>query len=283
MQSNVFTLSELYHYVSLGVKSKLGKFDNGILIISIDVDVGRKTLGIINQGKNDRNVNDCFNEYTVGRIEGLAFPIFIDLFNDFDIPATFAMRGQLTELDNSIKELFQESVVDHDIGAHGYSHREFASLTRDEAEDELRRIQFGMRKSGIVPQSFVFPKNIVAHLDLLEKYGYKCYRSQGGFVKDCMLISKEGSLFDVHPSLFIAEGSHHRMLERILEISIARKLPFHIWFHLWNFGQNQHDISKCVNRIFKPFFRYAKKRVQSGTLECASMISATNRVIDYLE
>jgi hypothetical protein len=284
MQSNVASfLSELSHFISLNAKSSMRNLDHGILIISIDIDAGHEALGIINKGKNDAYVNDFFTEYAIGQIEGRAFPIFIALFNDFEIPATFAIRGQLTEVDNSIQELFKESTVDHDIGAHGYYHREFTTLTSDEAEDELRRIHVGMRKSGIVPQSFVFPKNSVAHLELLEKYGYKCYRGHGGLIKDCMLISKEGSLFEVHSSLYIDQYSHHRMLERILDIAIVKKLPFHIWFHLWNFGQSQDEMSKCVSRIFKPFFRYAKKKVRTGNLACASMISATNTIREYIE
>jgi peptidoglycan/xylan/chitin deacetylase (PgdA/CDA1 family) len=188
------------------------------------------------------------------------------------------MRGQLVELDDSFRGLFRESTVDHDIGAHGYSHREFTSLTAEEAEDELSKIQTGMRKIGVAPKSFVFPKNSVAYLDLLEKYGYKCYRSRGGLARDNMFISKEGALFDIHPSLYIDKDANPQMLKKILDIAVTRRLPFHIWFHLWDFGQNKNDISKCASRILGPLLHYAKKRERSGSLTCATMLMATNSV-----
>jgi hypothetical protein len=284
IQSNIIGfLSELYHSISLGVKSPEQNLEIGTLVISIDVDVGRKELGIINGGRNDSNIVEGNSEYLIGQIEERAFPIFIDLFNDFEIPVTFAVRGQLIELDDAVHELFQNSTVDHDIGAHGYYHKEFTTLTREEAEDELSKIQAGMRKSDIVPQSFVFPRNRVAYLDLLEKYGYKCYRSRGGFTRDCMLIKREGTLFNVHPSLYIGKGSNNHILKKILDMSIAKKLPFHIWFHLWNFGQSQDDISKCASKIFRPLLHYAKRSMQSGNLACETMLSATYRLKEYLK
>jgi hypothetical protein len=284
IRSNAFSfISELYHLVSLRAKNHKRNLGIGCLIMSIDVDVGHRQLGIINKGKNDSNVHKHLSEWAIGQIEEWAFPVFIDLFNDFEIPVTFAMRGQLTELDDTILELFRRSTVNHDIGAHGFYHKTFATLTRESAEDELVRIESGMRKSGITPKSFVFPRNSVAHLELLEKYGYKCYRSLGGFAKDCMLISKEGSLFNVHPSLYVEQGSHHQILERILDISITQRLPFHMWFHLWSFGQNQHEIGESVDRIFRPLFRYAQKKVQEGNLTFETMLSATYRTKENLD
>jgi len=47
-----------------------------------------------------------------------------------------------------------------------------------------------LAESGRDRLGFVFPKNIIAHLDLLEKYRYKCYRSYGNFINDDMYIKK---------------------------------------------------------------------------------------------
>jgi len=102
----VSSFSQLYHFVAFRLEKPTIQLENGMLIISIDVDVGSKELGVINEGKNDANVNRYISEYSVGEIEERALPLFVDLFNDFEIPVTFAIRGQLTEVCNSVLDLF---------------------------------------------------------------------------------------------------------------------------------------------------------------------------------
>jgi peptidoglycan/xylan/chitin deacetylase (PgdA/CDA1 family) len=278
IEMSVSFFSELYHFVAFRVKKPKMQLENGMLIISIDVDVGNKELGVINEGKNDANISRHLGEYSVGEIEERALPLFVDLFNDFEIPVTFAIRGQLTEVDDSILKHLLKSSIKHDIGAHGYYHRPFKNLSHSEAENELNMISVGMKKFDVTPRSFVFPKNSVAHLDLLEKYGYKCYRSYGDFMNDCMYIEKQGQLYDIHPSLYIDQGTSFTFLKKIFDISIAKKLPFHIWFHLWNFGETKESIQRSINNVFFPLFKYAKKKEESSLLTFETMLSATEKV-----
>jgi len=271
-------LSQLYHLFAFKLEKPKIHYENGLFIISIDVDVGSRELGIINKGKNDTNVHEYLTEYFVGEIDELAFPLFIDLFNDFEMPVTFAIRGQLTEVCNSILGLLLKCPVKHDIGAHGYYHKSFQKLSHSDAENELKMISVGMKKFNITPRSFVFPGNNVAHLDLLEKYGYKCYRSMGDFLRDCMLIEKHDRLYNVHPSLYVDQGASFVFLRKILDMAIAKKLPFHIWFHLWNFGETKESIQRAINKVFIPLFKYAKKKEKSGMLNFETMLSATEKV-----
>jgi len=275
---DVSFFSQLYHFLAYSIRKPKMQLDNGMLIISIDVDVGSKVLGVINKGKNDANVNRRISEYLIGEIEEAALSLFVEIFNDFEIPVTFAVRGQLTEVNDSILELLVKSSVKHDIGAHGYYHREFTNLSRNEAENELKMISAGMKKFGINPRSFVFPKNSVAHLDLLEKYGYKCYRGYGDFMNDCMYIERRGKLYNVHPSLYLNVGTRFVFLKKIIDISIARRLPFHVWFHLWNFGETKESIQRTINKVFIPVFKYAKQKEKSHMLTLETMLSATEKV-----
>jgi len=271
-------ISQLYHFLAYSIKKPKMQLEEGMFIISIDVDVGSRELGVINRGKNDANVHRHLTEYRVGEIDELALPLFVETFNDFEIPVTFAIRGQLTEVNGSVLELLVKSSVKHDIGAHGYYHKEFTNLSRNQAENELNMISSGMKKFGISPRSFVFPKNSVAHLDLLERYGYKCYRSYGGFMNDCMYIEKQGQLYNIHPSLYIDQGTSFTFLKKILDISIAKKLPFHIWFHLWNFGETKESVQRTINKVFIPLFKHTKKKEKSGMLTFETMLSATEKV-----
>ena len=254
------------------------QLENSMFIISIDVDVGSKELGLINKGKNDANVNKYISEYSVGEIEERAFPLFVDLFDDFEIPVSFAMRGQLTEIDSFNWKLLRESSVRYDIGAHGYYHRRFENLSRNDAESELKMISLGMKKLGIIPRSFIFPNDSVAHLNLLEKYGYKCYRSYGNFKTHCMYIERHGRLYDIHPSLYVDRSLSSLFLKKIVDIAVAKRLPFHIWFHLWNFGETNESIEKSTKKLFFPLLNYAKKKEKSGELTFETMLSAAEKV-----
>ena len=274
----VSLLSQLYHLVVYRLRKPKMQLENGMFIISVDVDVGCRKLGVINKGKNDANVHRYINEYSVGEIEEKALPLFVNLFDDFEIPVTFAIRGQLTEVDDFLLKLLRKSSVKYDIGAHGYYHRHFKNLSHNEAENELNMITVGMKKFGIIPRSFVFPANSVAHLNLLEKYGYKCYRSYGDFINDCMYIEKQGRLYDIHPSLYLGQSMGSIFLKKIVDVTITKKLPFHIWFHLWNFGETNEAIQRSIKKVLLPLLDYAKKKEKSGELTIETMLSAAERV-----
>lgn len=270
--------SQLAHFLAYSIERPKMHLKQGMFIVSIDVDAGSRELGVMNKGENDLNVSKCNSEYRIGAIEEDVLPLFVETFDDFGIPATFAVRGQLTEVNGSVLEVLLRSAVKHDIGAHGYYHTEFTNLSYSDAENELSMISAGLKKFGIVPKSFVFPRNSVAYLDLLERHGYKCYRGYGNFMKDRMLIEKRGELYNIHPSLYLDEGTRLACLRRILDISIAKNLPFHVWFHPWSFGETEEAVQKFITKVFTPFFSYAKRKERDDKLSFETMLSAALNV-----
>jgi peptidoglycan/xylan/chitin deacetylase (PgdA/CDA1 family) len=270
-------VSQLYHFVAFRLKPTM-QFEKSMLIISIDIDVGSRLLGLVNEGKNDANVNDHFSEYALGEIEEMALPLFADLFENVAVPATFAVRGQLLDCDSSAIELLIDSSVKHDIGSHGYSHLSFLNLSCEGADNELRAISIGMKKLGIIPRSFVFPRNGVAHLNLLENYGYKCYRSFGNFIHDSMRIEKHGALYNICPSLFLDKSIDSLFLKKILDVAIAKKAPLHFWFHLWNFGTTKESIQRSINRVILPILEYANEKRDRDVLRIETMLSAATKI-----
>ena len=254
------------------------RLESAMLIVSVDVDVGSKKVGAINKGKNDVNVNDEFSEYVVGEMEEQALPLIIDFLNAFDMPATFGIRGQLLEVDTSIVEHLLESPVQHDIGSHSYFHRDFTCLSHDEAENELKLVWTAMKKLRITPRSFIFPRGSVAHLELLEKFGYKCYRGHGDFLNDGMYIKKHGKLYDIHPGLYIGNSSNAILIKKIIDLSIKNKLPFHVWFHPWNLGKGKTLVSKKIHKLFFPIFKYAKSKEKESLLKSETMLSAAEKM-----
>ena len=269
----ISSFSQLYHLVAYGLAKPKMQLEYGTLIVSVDVDVGSKEIGVKNKGKNDANIHDHLSEYLIGEIEEQALPLFVDFFNDLEIPVTFAIRGQLSEVANSIRDLFRESPVSHDVGSHGYYHRDFTKLSITEAEIELSMMSMAMKKFGVVPRSFVFPKNKVAYLPLLEKYGYRCYRGYGNFINDGMYIKKHNRLYDIHPSFYLGQSVSPIFLNKIIDIAVKNKLPFHVWFHPWNFGKEKESIKRSIAKVFCPLFQYAKKKEENGMLTFETMLS----------
>jgi len=270
-------ISEISHFVKYATKRSRSKFEKGMLIVSTDIDVGNPQLGVLNKGKRDRDVNLHLSEYDIGKIEEISIPLFVKTFDEFGVPMTLAVRGQLTEVGGKVLDCLLESCVKHDIGAHGYYHSMFTEITPAEAEAELTKISAGMSKYGLIPKTFIFPRNCIAHLNLLEKHNYFCYRSRGGFSKDCMKIEKTGQLYNIHPSIYVDRSSNPLLLKKILDISIRTRLPFHIWLHFWNFGNDENSVEKTLQDIFVPFLHYAKEKKEQGLLECETMLSASQK------
>jgi len=271
-------LSQLYHLAALPLSKRGMQLGKGALIISIDVDVGCKLVGEKNRGCNDINVNNYLSESRVGELEELALPHLLRALEDSEMPATFAVRGQLTDVDGFLINLIKQSSIKHDIGGHGYYHRTFTSLSHLEAENELDMISKGMKKFNIEPKSFIFPKNKVAHLDLLEKYGYKCYRDYGSFRFDGMYIRKHGNLYDVHPSFFLGSSPYSVCLNRIVDVAIKYNSPFHIWFHPSDLGYTHESIQKKISRTLRPLLTYAHKKHRKDELSLETMYSAIEKL-----
>ncbi len=278
IENSVSTTSQICHLLSFEIRRPKSTFDTAMLIFSIDIDVGSAQIGQLNYGANDSNVHNCFTEEFIGGVEQCALPIFVNAFDNFGIPATFALRGQITELGGSSIEPLLNAQVKHDIGAHGYSHKNFQTLSRNEAEVELSKIAIGLRRFGIQPKSFIFPRNFVGHLDLLEKFDYKCYRNRSeGWLADGLFVEKKNKLYNIQPSLYLNQSATPFILKKLLDVAIAKKAPLHLWFHLWTFGFKSSDTNKYVRNVFLPFLKYAQAKYKNGILTFETMVSAAKK------
>lgn len=132
-----------------------------------------------------------------------------DLFEEYSIPATWAVVGHLLLDDcdgyhrdhpagpdwfgreagdwrdrpdlrfgDGLVEDLQAASVDHDIGCHTFSH---VPLGRPETSEEivhgeLQRCLDVADQYGLSMKSFVFPRNRMGHRELLGEYGIETYR-----------------------------------------------------------------------------------------------------------
>lgn len=133
----------------------------------------------------------------------------LELFDARDMPATWAVVGHLLleecsgdHLDHpageewfandpggrggpdsewfgrDLVDAIVDAEVEHDIGCHTFSHVGFGEegTTAEIAEAELQRSLEVAADYGIEMESFVFPRNLVGHRDLLAEYGFTNYR-----------------------------------------------------------------------------------------------------------
>ncbi len=268
--------SPVFRYALLGLRRRTPQFESGMFITSLDVDVGDEKVGVINQGRCDREVSALVSERFVGRVEQRNLPLLLNLFEDFEIPITFAFRGQLLDIDMSLPKLVMGSSIGHEIGSHGYYHTAFTNLSREAADEELKITSMAMKRVGVAPKSFVFPRNRVAHLDLLKKHGYVCYRGEGGLIRDDTYIRADhDSIYDVHPSLWIGWIHDPFIVKKTVNICARRRLPFHVWFHPRDIGSAKREAERRIRTMLSPLLRYAKGKERGGTLTFETMLSAT--------
>lgn len=274
---SVSYLSQICHLISFELKEPATKLSKTLFITSIDIDAGSRALGYVNKGKNDTAVNKHLSESAVGEIEEIALPLFVDSFDRLSIPATFAIRGQLIEIDKAKINCLLDSTIKHDIGAHGYFHKQFPTLSRKEAEFEIGKTTELLNEIGIQPKTFIFPANKAAYLDILENYGYKCFRDEGYLLNDSMKFQKLRNLYDIYPSLCLGYDTDLSLAKRIIDIAIAKKGPLHFWFHLWNFGKNEYSLKRNLRVLLEPLLNYAKDKERSGLLSVETMASAVEK------
>jgi len=99
----------------------------------------------------------------------------LSIFNDEQRKAMFEHRDLFKLTDDDIELLKIPSI---ETGLHGFSHRHFTNISDTDAEYEI--------KSGVTkfqkhfqrnPEFMAFPKNCVAHTDIIQKYGIKSWRA----------------------------------------------------------------------------------------------------------
>lgn len=134
----------------------------------------------------------------------------LDLLDEYGLSATWAVVGRLFCKDrsscrdvlplnlgeessafqalitNNHPLLFAPDIVEtliergarHAIGFHGFSHRVFTDMTKEEARCEIEAWLKVAVRYGIQPRTVVFPRNRIAHLDLFKEYGFLCFRGE---------------------------------------------------------------------------------------------------------
>jgi hypothetical protein len=200
--------------------------------------------------------------------------------NMFDDPSWYGT--------DMIKQIL-ESRVEQDIACHSFSHVDFR-CSREVALAEVRKCKEVMKDSGVEPKCFIFPKDVIGHLDILEQEGFSFFRFKQQHIPKLPLVFslvgevlfpvvgkpvKFGKLIGV-PSSFLFQSPHkYDVLRLQLEAkrgidSCARNREI---FHI-----TMHDYLETDNILyaFSVILRYVGKLRDQGKIDIVSMRSLSN-------
>ncbi len=204
----------------------------------------------------------------------------------------------------------------HEIAFHGYTHQIFDENTMSEEAVRIE-IQEWLRVSkrkGIVPETVIFPRDIVGHLSVLKEAGFICYRSEedlpglfslryvGKLLKsiDHILSITTPPVYDLNVvessgMVKICSSQHffgfNRRLELILDSLNLHKLRInrmikgvkkaadekkivHIWAHPWEF-QTKKDIEKL-----RYLLDYVSDEIRRGRIQSIGMADLARKATE---
>jgi peptidoglycan/xylan/chitin deacetylase (PgdA/CDA1 family) len=197
-----------------------------------------------------------------------------------------------------------------EIGCHSFSHVIFGDhgCSRATAESEIAECVRLAREMGLAFQSFAFPRNQVGHLDVLSRYGFKCYRGpeptwletiwlpaplrRAARLLEVLTASTppvvlpqkdEFGLWNIPGSAiyfpmhglrrFVPMGLRLRRALKGLSEAGRRKRIFHLWFHPTNFAEHTDAMFRGLRQILLR----AEQLRQRGALEILTMSQIAER------
>ena len=149
----------------------------------------------------------------------------------------------------------------HEIACHSFSHIPFSHCSEKVADFELRESLKAMKPLGIKPKTFVFPRNEINHLHLLEKHGFSHYASKPrpkNFLIDFKTFGlgfpkakRAKGLIEVPRAYFFytAKFSEFFKLPLLLRLANSQNALFHMWCHGFNASTPSH--LKLLEKTFK--------------------------------
>lgn len=91
-------------------------------------------------------------------------------------PCTHVSADPLWYAPDIVNEVLSSS-VNHELASHSFSHVDFSGCSRDVALVEVQKSKDLMENLfNITPKSFIFPKTLVGHLDVLNENGFITFR-----------------------------------------------------------------------------------------------------------
>ncbi|PIS14868.1 hypothetical protein COT64_00385 [Candidatus Shapirobacteria bacterium CG09_land_8_20_14_0_10_39_12] len=251
--------------------------NKGIFCISIDLE--------LLWGRKDLNYKPFIPK--VDKVRKVVKQLLV-IFSKNNIPVTWAVVGKLftspTNPSNRNRLWYGKDIIraiqntpNQEIACHSFSHPEFTTLTREMAEKEIANSVKVAKMNGIILKSFIFPRNKVAHGNILKKYGFTSFRGMDKRPWELLFPGtpsvyepkREYGVLNIPGSMYFVSArgirkyipTNLRYLKVILGINKAIKehKVFHLWLHPVDLANNTKSL---LNEIEKIILFANKKRVQ---------------------
>lgn len=282
----------------------------GVFTLSLDFELIWGTLDLFGPGRF-RPACELEREVIIDRL--------LDILVEFEVPATWCVVGHLfldrcdgghreivgpgpnwfahdpgTDITRDpifygrdLLERIRECPVQQEIGSHSFSHVIFSeeNCPRETAVSEIAACVRVATEQGLDLRSFVFPRNLVGHLDVLTEYGFTSYRGPEpswyeastvpGPVKrlahlwevlaaseppvvlpqtsDGYPVNIPGSMiyFPMHGlRRFIPLSRRVRRAIKGLNAAARERRVFHLWFHPTNLADETERMFSGLRSIF---------------------------------
>lgn len=229
------------------------------------------------------------------------------LCEQYDIAITWAIVGQLMVAGEDpwwhapdIVSAIRACRVPQEIGSHSFEHRlDELSCTVEQMDADLAAARAVADAQGITLRSFVFPKNRVKHLPVLERHGFAAYRGRnrswyedfpgplrkiahviddyGVPTAPTVLPERVGMLWNIPGSYFYVHrrgwasilpiGFRVRKVHAGLRDAAKRQRVFHLWCHPFNLASDADGLLGGIEQIFQEVVRLRR----AGTLDQMTM------------
>ena len=199
-----------------------------------------------------------------------------------------------------------------EVGSHSFSHPVFGDpgCSREAADSELARCVALADELGITLRSFVFPRNVQGHTDLLAKHGFRCWRPLEpawfnrvpvpGQVKRLAhlwhvarsappptVLPEQGAhgLWEIPASAtflpyfgvrrWIPMQAREQRSTRGLDAAVETCRVSHLYLHPINLADDPEAMLRALDRVFE----HAARERDRGRLEVLSM----GQLVDHVE
>lgn len=216
----------------------------------------------------------------------IILPMLLNILEENEIGATWAVVGKLHN--NKLTQLISKTSF-QEIGSHTYSHQYFDLIKKDQAEFEIAESIKVLKKYQKI-KSFVFPKNKIKFLDLLNKHDVKIYRDRNiltnsilqildlnfhfpltsKLIKKNHLFSNKGTFYFVSGRgirKYISKDVRFKKARQGIDLAIKRKQIFHMWTHPIDFSEDTEKLLSDFEKIIK----YVSKQKRANKINVLTM------------
>tara|TARA_X000000950_G_scaffold286590_1_gene395960 strand:+ start:661 stop:1530 length:870 start_codon:yes stop_codon:yes gene_type:complete len=256
---------------------------------------------------NSTHLNNVVNN------ERIIVDQLLKIFEDFQFPVTWATVAALIDNKNKMTNIFDKnawyapdiiekimkSKTKHLIASHSYSHINFNENSKSIIIEDFEKAEYFFKTLNILPDVLIFPRNQVAHLEILNKFNFKFYRSldKSWYKK----VSKHSKLFgkvaniadkifpfktnpikpikhlngliEIPSSILLISRNGFKLpvtninmfskIKKGVQRAIENKECFHLWFHPSNFYYKE----KKQFELLKDVLRFVNSKREQGLID----------------